>query len=446
MKFGRAPTTKVTRAGTRGSLSATSHYTRRVLAIKALFWLSLGALLWTHLLYPLAAALLARVRTRRVDAQPIEPTVTVVVAAYNEEPVIARRLENLLALDYPAEKLELVVTSDASTDRTEEIAAAVPRRPRRSAIRAVARSRRRTARSARPRARSSPSRTRTRPGLPTRCVGSCATSPTGGRLRLRPALLEDAAGDNREGVYWRYELAQRAGRVAARLGDGRQRLDLRGPALGLRRGRSEVRPRPRVPVPDGAGRPPRGLRAGRPRVREADADERDRVPAQGAHVRALLADHAARLDAEAASARLPARRGLAPRAPLRERHPASRPARDVRSRSSARGSSTRSCSPGSCCCSRRRRSAWGSPATTSSSRGRPSSRSGTTCGAACPRRGRRRRARAEPRARRRGRRNGARPRLARCSRWRRSRSSSPTAGRCSTARRGSARTGGTSSC
>ena len=46
---------------------------------------------------------------------------TVIVAAYNEETVIERRLENLLALDYPAEKLELVVTSDASSDRTEEL-------------------------------------------------------------------------------------------------------------------------------------------------------------------------------------------------------------------------------------------------------------------------------------------------------------------------------------
>ena len=46
---------------------------------------------------------------------------TVIVAAYNEEPVIERRLENLLALDYPADRLELVVTSDASTDRTHEL-------------------------------------------------------------------------------------------------------------------------------------------------------------------------------------------------------------------------------------------------------------------------------------------------------------------------------------
>jgi cellulose synthase/poly-beta-1,6-N-acetylglucosamine synthase-like glycosyltransferase len=95
-----------------------------VLVLKVLFWLSLGALAWTHVLYPLGAAALARVRTRAVRKAPIEPTVTAVVAAYNEEASIERRLENLLALDYPAEKLELVVTSDASTDRTRASAAA----------------------------------------------------------------------------------------------------------------------------------------------------------------------------------------------------------------------------------------------------------------------------------------------------------------------------------
>ena len=47
-----------------------------------------------------------------------------IVAAYDEESVIERRVANLLALDYPAEKLQIVVTSDASTDRTEELAAA----------------------------------------------------------------------------------------------------------------------------------------------------------------------------------------------------------------------------------------------------------------------------------------------------------------------------------
>src|SRR3954462_6063433 len=63
---------------------------------------------------------------QRVRKSDIEPTVAVIIAAYNEEPVIARRIENLLALDYPKDKLQIVVTSDASSDRTEEIAASYP--------------------------------------------------------------------------------------------------------------------------------------------------------------------------------------------------------------------------------------------------------------------------------------------------------------------------------
>ena len=50
------------------------------------------------------------------------PTVAVVVAVYNEERVIQRRLKNLLALDYPRDRLRIVVASDGSTDRTVEIA------------------------------------------------------------------------------------------------------------------------------------------------------------------------------------------------------------------------------------------------------------------------------------------------------------------------------------
>ena len=97
--------------------------------LKGLFWGSLGALAWTHVAYPAAAELAARVRTRRVrkDAAA-EPSVTVIIPAYNEETVIERRLENLLELDYPPEKLEIVVASDASSDRTNEIVAAVAAR------------------------------------------------------------------------------------------------------------------------------------------------------------------------------------------------------------------------------------------------------------------------------------------------------------------------------
>src|SRR2546428_4919870 len=92
------------------------------MAAKVLFWVSVGVLVWTRAGYPLAAAAGARLRERRVRKdEGFEPTVSVIVAAHDEEAVIERRLENLLALDYPAEKLELVVASDASTDRTDEL-------------------------------------------------------------------------------------------------------------------------------------------------------------------------------------------------------------------------------------------------------------------------------------------------------------------------------------
>ncbi len=89
--------------------------------LKGLFWGSLGALAWTHAGYPLAAAALARLRPRPVRKEDWSPAVSVIVAAHDEETVIERRIENLLALDYPPEQVEIVVASDASEDRTDEV-------------------------------------------------------------------------------------------------------------------------------------------------------------------------------------------------------------------------------------------------------------------------------------------------------------------------------------
>jgi cellulose synthase/poly-beta-1,6-N-acetylglucosamine synthase-like glycosyltransferase len=94
---------------------------------KLLFWGSLGALAWTQAGYPIVAAGLARLRGRPVRKADSTPTVSVIVAAHNEEDVIERRLQNLLALDYPWDKLQLVVASDASTDRTDELVEAQPK-------------------------------------------------------------------------------------------------------------------------------------------------------------------------------------------------------------------------------------------------------------------------------------------------------------------------------
>ena len=95
---------------------------------KVLFWGSLGALAWTHAGYPLAAAALARLRPRPVRKADFEPDVSVVVAAHNEEDVIAQRVENLVSQRYPRERLEVVIASDGSTDATDEIVAAIAAR------------------------------------------------------------------------------------------------------------------------------------------------------------------------------------------------------------------------------------------------------------------------------------------------------------------------------
>jgi hypothetical protein len=86
--------------------------------LRSVFWLSAGALAWTHVGYPLAAAALARRRPRRVRRADVTPPVTVVVAAHDEEGVIGRRVQNLLELDYPPDRLEVVVASDGSEDGT----------------------------------------------------------------------------------------------------------------------------------------------------------------------------------------------------------------------------------------------------------------------------------------------------------------------------------------
>jgi cellulose synthase/poly-beta-1,6-N-acetylglucosamine synthase-like glycosyltransferase len=95
---------------------------------KVLFWTSLGVLAWTQLGYPLAAALLARLRARPVRKGDFTPTASVIVAAHDEEAVIERRLHNLLALDYPSDRLEIIVASDASSDRTDELVEAIAAR------------------------------------------------------------------------------------------------------------------------------------------------------------------------------------------------------------------------------------------------------------------------------------------------------------------------------
>ena len=88
-----------------------------------LFWGVLVLLAYVYAGYPLVAALRARLFARpRLRATVVEPFVSIVVIAHNEADQIPGRLDNLLALDYPVDRFEVVVASDGSTDATVDLA------------------------------------------------------------------------------------------------------------------------------------------------------------------------------------------------------------------------------------------------------------------------------------------------------------------------------------
>ncbi|MFW6148171.1 MAG: glycosyltransferase family 2 protein [Thermodesulfobacteriota bacterium] len=89
--------------------------------MKLLFFLSLFMLFYVYLGYPALIALLSLIKNRRVEKNPFEPIVSILISAYNEQDAIETTLKNKLDLDYPNEKLEVIVISDGSTDRTDEI-------------------------------------------------------------------------------------------------------------------------------------------------------------------------------------------------------------------------------------------------------------------------------------------------------------------------------------
>ena len=92
--------------------------------VELVFWACVALTAWTYAGYPLLLAALARVRPQRRERAPFEPAVSVIVAAYNEEKALRRKLADTLALRYPPGRLEVIVASDGSTDATNDIARA----------------------------------------------------------------------------------------------------------------------------------------------------------------------------------------------------------------------------------------------------------------------------------------------------------------------------------
>jgi cellulose synthase/poly-beta-1,6-N-acetylglucosamine synthase-like glycosyltransferase len=187
-------------------------------ALEILFWVCAGLIVWTQVGYAASLAALVRLgagaHTQPIAAPEPPPSLSLIVAAHDEESVIATRVANALALDYPRELLEVIVTCDGCTDATaacarEAGADVVLELERGGKIRAqdaaVERARGEIVAFSDANALWKPDAART-------LAGAFADPRVGyacGQVRFVQAAAGVAAG-NQEGVYWRYELAVRA--------------------------------------------------------------------------------------------------------------------------------------------------------------------------------------------------------------------------------------------
>jgi glycosyltransferase involved in cell wall biosynthesis len=206
-----------------------------VTLLKTAFWASAGLLAYTHAGYPAALAALDRVRGGRGEAvargagpggagAPIPdaelPGVSVIVAAYAEQEVIAERVANLRALDYPADKLEVIVACDGSPDDTAQRArdagasvggVRVLELPRGGKVRAQDAG----VRHARHEITAfSDANVSWAPDALRRLVEPFADPQVG--YVCGQVCFVNERGTNQEGLYWRYEMAVRA--LESRLG------------------------------------------------------------------------------------------------------------------------------------------------------------------------------------------------------------------------------------
>jgi len=182
-----------------------------------LFWLSTGLLVYTHLVYPLTLSVLCRFQTfgsyrasnAGNDTAGELPTVSLIIPAYDEEEVIAEKVANALALDYPRERLQIVVASDGSSDATAERARAagadlvleLPPGGKVAALNAAAE------RATGDVLAFSDANSVWAPDALRQLVVPFADPAVGyvcGQVRFL-----DPSGDNLEGAYWRYEMAVR---------------------------------------------------------------------------------------------------------------------------------------------------------------------------------------------------------------------------------------------
>jgi cellulose synthase/poly-beta-1,6-N-acetylglucosamine synthase-like glycosyltransferase len=192
-------------------------------------WTCVAVLVYTYLGYPVLVWYLARCFARRCtpprcpdDAEL--PSLSVLIAAYNEEAVIEARIQNALALDYPREKLEIVVASDGSSDRTAEIVRRLESRTVRLLDYRCRRGKAAALNSAFTELRGevvmlSDANTFTEPGA-ARLLARWFRDERVGVVCGRLILTDPVSGGNVDSFYWKYETALKRceGRLGALLG------------------------------------------------------------------------------------------------------------------------------------------------------------------------------------------------------------------------------------
>jgi cellulose synthase/poly-beta-1,6-N-acetylglucosamine synthase-like glycosyltransferase len=184
----------------------------RVSFWEVVFWVCVLATVYAQFGYPLLLAALARLRRRETapPAPPEPPTVSLIIAAYDEEDVIAAKVSNAQGLDYPLDHMEIIVAADGCTDATvanaEEAGAdLVLDLPRGGKIRAQDTA---VAHAHGQIVAFSDANSTWEPDALARLTGAFADPDVGyacGQVRF----VNDG-GDNQEGLYWRYEMALRA--------------------------------------------------------------------------------------------------------------------------------------------------------------------------------------------------------------------------------------------
>lgn len=188
------------------------------MALEIVFWIALGLIVYAHLGYPLVLTALSRIfgedeageaerGPRELGPEPAR--VALLIAAYDEAEVIERKVANALALDYPRDRLRVVVASDGSGDRTVELARAagadlvldLPRGGKVAALNAAVRETESEL------IAFSDANSFWRPDALRRVVARFADQRVGyvcGQVRF-----SGGEGGNQEGAYWRYEMAVR---------------------------------------------------------------------------------------------------------------------------------------------------------------------------------------------------------------------------------------------